>query len=123
MGWVPILMGDFVERIEELITHVGTDIVGTVEVDQIYAHYQHEDLTLKHPRGGGPLYLTRPLLDNYRFYLEEIASVALEEGGLDASMAEAMENLSGKVAEKAPIEFGSLRESGHPSVRHRGMIV
>jgi hypothetical protein len=33
-------MGDFAERIDELMERVGTgDLVGTVEVSQLYAQY------------------------------------------------------------------------------------
>lgn len=116
--------GDFFERIEELIENVGDGTLrGSVEVDQVYAHVQHEDLSYEHPRGGGPKYLEQPLHTNHRDYLQRVADATLDPEGPASGMAEAMESLSSEVAVHAPVEFGDLRESGHPKVTSQGEVV
>lgn len=100
------------------------DLTGRVEVDQVYAKKQHEDLTLRHPRGGGPRYLGQPLLDNRDDYLERIARTVLDDGGV-AGMRSAMDDLagSGGVLTHAPVLWGDLRRSGHPSVLSGSRLV
>jgi len=115
------MSGTCVQRIRELRDRIGTSygkITGEVIVDQVYAHYQHERLDLNHPRGGGPLYLTLPLLMNHGDYLGNYADTVLDDGGHKA-MQDAMEDLagSGGVETYAPWEFYDLRRSGHPLVR------
>lgn len=94
---------------------------GSVTIDQVYAHFQHESLDLHHPRGGGPKYLQRPLFEHFPRYLEMVARGYLEDGGR-AAMARAMEDLSDEAEQAAPWEFGDLIHSGHPEVR-RGLDV
>jgi hypothetical protein len=96
-------------------TDVGEWMRGSVTVDQVYAHYQHERMDLHHPRGGGPKYLERPLFEHYRLYLYRIAHGWLEDGGKRA-MADSMTDLSHGVIAQAPVEFWDLRFSGHPMV-------
>jgi len=101
-------------------THSGTGLLrGSVTVDQVYAHYQHERLDLHHPRGGGPMYLTRPLFDHYGVWLQNIADSYYDDGG-ERAMRYAMEDLSDLAEQLAPWEFGDLIHSGHPQVT-RGM--
>jgi hypothetical protein len=115
---------EFSARIRELAVTIGFGtLTGRVEVDQVYAHRQHEDVLLKHPRGGGAFYLTRPLTEHMRSYLERIADSVLEEGGPVVGMIEVVEDLSDQVRQNAPFEFGFLQDSGHPSVVDDGMIV
>jgi hypothetical protein len=112
--------GTFTTRIAELRdrTHLGDGwLRGSVEIDQVYAHFQHESLDLRHPRGGGPKYLERPLFMHFRRYLEEISHTWLEDGG-DEAMARSMEDLSDEAEQAAPWEFGDLIHSGHPQVQH-----
>jgi hypothetical protein len=112
--------GTFGARIEELRahTHSGSGLLrGSVTIDQVYAHFQHESLDLHHPRGGGPKYLERPLFLHYRRYLTEIARSWLEGGG-EFAMARCMEDLSDAAEQAAPWEFGDLIHSGHPEVHH-----
>ena len=94
-----------------------------VVVDQVYAHYQHERMDLRHPRGGGAKYLERPLYDHYDEYLREYANQVLNagDGGLRA-MKNAAEHLSDEVETSAPREFGDLLRSGHPSVTQGGLV-
>ena len=88
-------------------------------MNQVYAHYQSERLDLVHPRGGGPKYLTRPLMDGYRDYLTDYARTVLHDGGQPA-MKRSMEHLSDQVELTAPREWGDLRKSGHPQVTQGG---
>ncbi|HEY2638960.1 MAG TPA: hypothetical protein VGI66_03625 [Streptosporangiaceae bacterium] len=88
---------------------------GQVEVDQIYAHYQHEHVEFRHPRGGRAMYLQGPLFEHYRGYLQEIAGGVLKDGGREG-MKRSMEHLSDQVELNAPREFLDLSRSGHPTV-------
>lgn len=111
-------MAEFADRIDELLELVGDGkLVSHVEVDQIYARYQHEGLDLIHPEGGKARYLADPLYSKYREYLQGLADHVLDEH--DPVMQEAKkiaEDLSQQVYEHAPFEFGDLKASGHPSV-------
>ena len=119
--------GTFSERIDELRTSTASRdgwLRGSVTVDQVYAHYQHERLDLKHPRGGTAKYLERPLMERYPAYLAELAHHVLDPADtLVHAMARNMENLSDAVEATAPREFGDLRRSGHPKVTAGGRTV
>jgi hypothetical protein len=108
---------EFATRIDVLRRQVrsGERLRGSVVIDQVYAHYQHERLDLRHPRGGGPMYLTRPLFEHYGDYLASIARTYLDDGG-QREMARCMEHLSDAAELSAPWEFGDLIHSGHPQV-------
>lgn len=115
------MISTFAERIEELRTRVGSDeghLEGSVSVNQVYAHYQHEHMEFHHPRGGMAKYLEIPLLENASRYVFEIARGWLDDGGREA-MKRSMEDLAedGGVATHAPVEFDDLRRSGHPMVK------
>jgi hypothetical protein len=117
----------FHDRLEELRTQTGCDqgkLEGQVEVDQVYAHYQHERLDLHHPRGGQARYLIEPLYAGTRRWVSEIAADFLDDGGHRA-MRNWMEDLAedGGVATHAPVEFDDLRRSGHPTVRLGARII
>lgn len=73
--------------------------------------------------GGQALYLQAPLMEHHAEYLERIAAGVLNDGGKDA-MAEVMEDLAegGGVATRAPVEYGDLRDSGHPVVTDDGHV-
>jgi hypothetical protein len=88
---------------------------GQVTVDQVYAHYQHEHLEFRHPRGGRALYLQAPLYEHYEGYLADYARDVLDDGGQHA-MERSVEHLSDQVELLAPREFGDLMRSGHPEV-------
>jgi hypothetical protein len=119
------MAGDFGERIDELMERVGHgDLVGSVVIDQRYAAVQHNSLDFEHPRGGQALYLQQPLMEHHEDYLRKIAGGILDDGGKRA-MEEVVEDLAedGGVARLAPLEFGDLRDSGHPSVTEDGAVV
>lgn len=96
----------------------GGRLVGTVEVDQVYAHNQHEHPEYHHPDGGKAFYLRDPLFQGTVRYMQHLADNLVTEEGfkLNEAMAENMENLSDRVYEQAPWEFADLRASGHPKV-------
>ncbi len=97
-------------------------IRGSVVVDQVYARYQHEGLDFQHPRGGQAKYLEQPLYANAPLMLQDIAARVLPRGDVKGAMADAMEDLSGEVFDRAPIEFLDLRASAHPTVRQGGAL-
>ena len=110
----------FSQRIDELEKRIGSGkLVGTLEVSQIYAHRQHEDLSYRHPRGGSAKYLQKPLMEHYRDYLTDYARTVLADGGQSA-MKRSMEHLSDEVEISAPREWGDLAKSGHPQVTQDG---
>jgi hypothetical protein len=117
--------GSFAANIDTLATQAEGSWQGKVEVDQIYAHYQHEHPEFHHPDGGEAFYLQRPLYEDIPEMFSTIARKALTAEGvnLDDAIMEAMEHLSLQVFMRAPIEFGDLKASGHPQVWHNGARV
>jgi hypothetical protein len=106
----------------ELSDDVGHGILrGAVEVDQVYARYQHEGLDLRHPEGGQAKYLEAPLYQHHGTYVQKLADHVLA-GDLPDTMARVMEDLSLEVYDKAPLEFGDLKASGHPTVVDNGTM-
>ena len=89
---------------------------------RVYAKWQHEGLDFHHPRGGQALYLHEPLMSHYGVYLDAYAKAVLVNGGQDVVKV-AVEDLAAEVAVKAPVEFGNLRASAHPSVTSDGEVI
>lgn len=116
------MTGTFGERADALKSMVGESITAHVIVDQVYAHYQHERMDLRHPRGGEAKYLERPFFDHYSYYLRDYADTVLLDGGANA-MKRSAERLSDEVELHAPREFGDLLRSGHPVVTQGGRTV
>lgn len=124
--------GTFDERMAALeAVTPKSSVRASCEVDQIYAHYQHEDLsynrqgevtgTLQYRNGGGAKYLERPWLGATEHNMKRWADGLLREHGLfDASTEIADEGVR-MVEENAPVEFGDLRESGHAMVAVDGV--
>src|SRR5215467_5382525 len=104
------MTGTFALRVRELREHTGNGelLSGSVTVDQRYAHYQHERLDLRHPRGGHARFLAVPLETRFRTYLSWIAGGVLEDGG-KRGMIRAVNDLSDQVEWHAPVEFWDLR--------------
>jgi hypothetical protein len=114
----------FADGLHELSQRVGFgDLVGSVVVDQVYAHYQHERLDLRHPRGGQAKYLEQPFMAKRDTYLTEIARSLFDEGGAREAMKRCVEELSTSVEVHAPREWGDLARSGHPMVNDDGSLV
>ena len=113
-------MSQFTDRLRQFAEDLGVGKVhGQVEVDQVYAHYQHEHPEFAHPDGGKAFYLRDPLFEHGpKDFMETLAERAVTETGTDVQggMADNMEQLSLDVYEQAPWEFGDLRASGHPKV-------
>lgn len=121
------MRGTFGDRLDELSRKVGRGhLKGSCEVNQVYAHYQHDPMNhLHHPDGGGPNYLSGPLFEKSDERMQKLADDLLTEDGsrLEEGMAESMETLSDDVYERAPWEFGDLRASGHPQVESEGETI
>jgi hypothetical protein len=108
---------DFFDRIDELLHDVGRDhVTGSVEVDQVYAKYQHERLDLNHPHGGHAQYLKQAMVDHADEHMRRLAKHVLEPGGVADGMREVVDQVARDVHEEAPREFGDLRNSAHPTV-------
>lgn len=124
---------DFEEGLARLSDAVGHgDLVGSVEVNQVYAspidlgYWFTGPLAghTNHPRHGGQQhFLEDAFYDNAGEYADKLASQALEQGGLVDAMVDNVEHASGQVNATAPIEFGDLRRSGHPFVDDDGVRV
>lgn len=115
----------FRDRMEQLREMVGSrerTLRGSVVVDQVYAHYQHEHLEFHHPRGGRAKFLEAPLMEHFREYLKRYADSLLRDGGHGA-MRDAVEHLSDQVELQAPREWGDLLKSGHPMVELGGTVI
>lgn len=112
-------MGTFFERTDFLMDEVGrNDLVGKIEVDQVYAHYQHEGYDFFHPDGGQAGYVVIPFFSRNVKHMEHLAESAITRDGssIEDAMADNMEDMSEQVYLMAPWEFADLRASGHPTV-------
>jgi hypothetical protein len=110
-------MGSFSENMDELIAATEHDLVGSLTVDQVYAHYQEVGDSFNHPQGGIARALATGILTKHPDYLHKLAGAVLD--GRDAmvqAMAECMEDLNREYYELAPREFHDLRASGSPEV-------
>lgn len=120
------MRGTFGERIDHLLDAVGYgDLVGHIEVDQVYSHFQHEGYDFKHPDGGQAGFVVIPFFSRNVKYMEHLADSAITREGskLEDAMADNMEDMSEQVYLLAPWEFADLRASGHPSVTSDGDTV
>lgn len=115
------MRGTFGNGLARLKEDVGAGrLRGSVEVDQVYAHYQHEGIDFYHPDGGEPFFLRDPLFaKGPHEYMRKLAENLITEKGSDVeqAMIDNMEDLSDEVYKRAPWEFADLRASGHPVVQ------
>lgn len=121
-----MVTGTFFERIDELSRQIGhNDLVGKIEVNQVYAHIQEVSDEFEHPRGGQSRYLSAPFFDKSDERMETLARRVITPDGseIERGMADAMEDLADDVFEKAPVEFADLKSSGHPTVTSDGAVV
>jgi hypothetical protein len=118
-------MGDAGNRLRQLADHIGVgDLVGHVEVNQVYAHYQHAHPEFKHPRGGQAFYLEDPLYERTGSYMQAVADDMLDlDKNLIDSVMDQMRDLVRQVEVRAPVELTNLRRSGHPWVTDKGATV
>lgn len=118
-------MSEFSDNLRKLLEETPDRLTGHVEVDQVYAHYQHEGVNFEHPDGGEPFYLKTPLYAKAGDYYRNLAEKAIDATGtkLREAMIENMEDLSNEVYKRAPWEFADLRASGHPTVEEDGTVV
>lgn len=118
--------GDFVHAIRGLLADLPARVTMEVEVDQVYAHYQHEHPEFHHPDGGQAFYLSQPLFAKAKKYLRNVAANVVSKEGythiIDA-MRENADDLATEVYNRAPWEFGDLRGSAHPKVTADGEVV
>jgi hypothetical protein len=120
------MTGTFIERIDDLIDQIGTGrLVGRVEFNQVYAHYQHEGTEFKHPRGGKSHYLRDPLYDDLDKHMAKLAERLITPDGsqIRHAMVDVVENLAAAAAIQAPREYGDLERSDHPSVLDEGEVI
>jgi hypothetical protein len=61
-------------------------------------------------------------MEQHHVMLQAYAATVLRDGG-QQSVIDSMEHLSGEVERLAPVEFGDLRASGHPSVTDDGHVI
>lgn len=116
----------FSESLERLKISVGAgNLVGSVEVDQVYAKAQHEREDFVHPQGGDAKYLEGPLQEKYVEYVQRLANAAINPEGsrLGSAMQEIMEDLSDEVHQRAPRKVGDLRDSTHVLVTDNGVPI
>lgn len=119
------MKGEFGASMDRLLEQTPTRVTGHVEVNQVYAHYQHEHPEFHHPDGGQAFYLKEPLYVKAGEYLVRLARRAITKRGVELrkAMIDNMEDLSLEVFHRAPWEFGDLRASGHPTVEEDGQVV
>lgn len=116
-------MGDFIQRIDELLERVGNGrLRGTVQVDQIYAKYQHEREDLHHSVGNAH-YLSRPLNEHHAQYFQEMADKVLDSGGIVSGMVSSCESLANSTTSQTPVEQFNLARSNSVTVRDQGSVV
>lgn len=110
-------MGSFVRNCQALRRRVGdNDLVGTLNVSQIYAFCQHEHMWWKTKHK----YLTKALHEGN--YIGMIAK-DLYAGGGRGAMKQAVEKLNDNMAKNAPVKTGALRNSGSTKVTDNGAVV
>lgn len=115
---------NFSDGADELIKATEEDLVGTLTVDQVYAHIQEVSEHFHHPEGGIALALATSLLTKHPEMLHKLAGAVLDgQEAMRNAMAECMEDLNWAYYELAPREFNDLRASGSPEVLEGGQQV
>lgn len=111
------------QRLDQLARNVGDGtLTGRYWVDQRYAAYQHVHKHLRHPRGGGPGYVSSPLLARHGAWYRGIAAGFLH-GHAVVRMAQSLEDLDRQVTALAPVDLNNLRQSGSIAVLANGRPV
>lgn len=120
----------FGDRISELRKQVGRSTEGSINVDQVYAHYQDSGsgpsgkpaAAFDHPEGGQAGYLSDSLTLYGPDFAQRIADSISEEDAMSDVFIEGVQKISLDVATLAPLEFGNLRESSAAQVIHDGEV-
>lgn len=115
------MAGTFDDAIAGLLHDTPDHITGQVEMDQVYAHYQHEHPEFKHPRGGQAFFLRDALYDSLAASMARLAE-AVNRADLTGTMAQVTESISRAAYALSPVEFDALRRSGHPTVVADGVV-
>lgn len=116
------MAGTFLARTKMLMDNVGGgNLIGVIEVNQVYAKYQHERMDLAHD-DGGPKYLGNAMKEGAVPAMAVLARSVLR-GDLSIAMSRQMENIAHRMPKFAPTEFGDLDRSAHVKVIDRGAIV
>lgn len=119
---------EFDARLTELGDAVGSGrIRAQLDVNQAYAQNHHQTTTWVHRHGGGPFYLSVPLMESHMLLLQNIADKVITNTGSDIErgMIETAEAMSAMVETFAPGDGGTdeLRHSGHPTVDRNGVTI
>lgn len=106
----------FVNQARKLAREIGGGkLTGRIVFDQPYAAKQHEELSFRHPHGGGAKYLTMALYHNYNEAYADLARY-LFDMDIRVHMAVVTESIQENAAQRAPVEFNDLRRSGSVAV-------
>ena len=112
--------GDFDVKFDELMAEIGRGVLkATVTFDQAYAKRQHEDMSFKHPHGGGPQYLRRALYEYVDEYMTIIAGRGLTN--VKQSMTLVAEELARHASDNAPKRTAHLSNSDHATCTDNGV--
>lgn len=113
----------FTESMDLLIKQTKGKWRASVEVDQVYAHYQEAHPEFHHPSGGQAFYVRDTLYLGQ--WLGRIGRGLIDKRGvrLDVKMPGVAEGLARGVYLRAPWEFGDLRRSGHPTVTRDNVVI
>lgn len=119
-------MGSFDERIRALEEAVGSGkLVMGHTTHQPYAADEHVERHYKHPRGGRPFYIEDPFHADLNDNLRKLAHNAVVATGSDLVDAakDIAKSFDDNLRANAPLEFGTLKESGNPWVEDNGVRV
>lgn len=118
-------LGTFATNTRAMAAEAGSGRVEAhVYIDQIYAHWIHENPQFEHPNGGKAYFLRDPLFANIESYMEWAASGLFSSDGrwtYRDAWAQNMEKLAAAAAAQTPREFLNLIKSGHPVVEQDGV--
>jgi hypothetical protein len=113
----------FEEKLNDLERRIGHGTISAVfAVNQPYAAYQHVHRDLRHPRGGGPDYVSMPLAARHGEWIRSYAGSVLRGSQVEA-LAGAMDDLNDYVRVLAPLDLDNLRQSGGFQIFEGGQLV
>lgn len=118
--------GDFDARMQHLIDSAGVGVLtAEVTVDQVYAKYQELRDDLRIHLEGQHHYLRDSLFEQSDDVMREWADGLVTADGSDIRSATGRnaERVSQGVFERAPLEFGDLKASGHPVAYDNGAVI